>query len=179
MNHEATLRRTREGDGAALCEIQIAAIRELGKSHYTQAEVDAWSGYHDGSLSPEKLEKGIPGRFGIVAEVGSYVVAFGTLDENGDVRAVYVRPAYARQGIGSAVLDELLSKARRRGLVQVRTKASLSGEAFYAKAGFKVQERCKHRFRDSAEIDSVWMVKKLDSKDAEPSTEADAPKPAP
>ena len=124
--------------------------------------MDAWSGYHDGSLSPERLEKGIPECFGIIAEVDSYIVAFGTLDDNGDVGAVYVRPQYARQGIGSAVLEALLSEARQRGLAQVRTKTSLSGEAFYAKAGFKVQERCKHRFRSGAEIDSVWMVKKLE-----------------
>ena len=162
MNHEVTLRRTREGDGAALWEIQITAIRELGKSHYTQAEVDAWSGYHDGSLSAERLEKSIPGCFGIVAEVGSCIVAFGTLDDNGEVGAVYVRPEYARQGIGSAVLDKLLSEARRRGLAQVRAIASLTGEAFYAKAGFEVQERCEHEFPSGAAIDCVWMVKRLD-----------------
>jgi len=175
MDHTVTLRRARAGDGAAICEIQIAAIRELGRSHYTQAEVDAWSGVHDGSLSPERSEGAVLESFTIVAEASGSIIAFGTLDDNGEVGAVYVRPEWTRQCIGSAVLSELLSEAGRRGLAHVCTKASLSGEAFYAQAGFEAQERRRHRFRSGEKIDYIWMVKQLESLDAGRSDER-APK---
>lgn len=162
MMDELILRLSRPGDGAAMSEIQVTAIRELGLTHYSQAEVDAWSGREDGRLSPERMEQRLAECFGVVAEVGGAPVAFGLLADGGEVGALYVRPAYARQGIGSAVLGELQSEARRQGLRQVWTTAALCAEDFYASAGFTAQERCRHRFRGGTEIECVRMIRTLD-----------------
>ena len=41
---EITIRKATHQDREALSEIHVSSIRELGKSHYSEAEIDAWSG---------------------------------------------------------------------------------------------------------------------------------------
>ena len=52
---EITIRRATRQDREVLCEIHVSAIRELGKSHYSEAEVDAWSR----ERTPERYEEHI------------------------------------------------------------------------------------------------------------------------
>ncbi len=43
MNVEIKIRKATQLDRDALCQIHVSAIRGLGTSHYSAAEVDAWS----------------------------------------------------------------------------------------------------------------------------------------
>ena len=158
MNEDITLRTATQQDRHALCEIQRSAIITLGRSHYSEAEVEAWSS----GLTPERYEKMIADDLVVVVDRGSQQIALGRLESNGEVGAVYVRPGFERQGIGTAVLAELLSEAKRSGLQAVHCKSSLCAEAFYAHAGFQPGERCKHLFRTGREIECVPMTKTLD-----------------
>lgn len=145
-------------DREVLCNIQRTAILTLGRSHYSEAELEAWSS----GLTPERYERMIADHHVVVAERGSQIVAFGRLESSGEVGAVYVRLGLERQGIGTVVLAELLSEARQAGLHAVHCKSSLCAEAFYAHAGFQPGEKRKHRFRDGREIDCILMTKTLD-----------------
>jgi putative acetyltransferase len=157
-NEGITIRMATQQDREALCNIQRSAILTLGRSHYSEAELEAWSS----GLTPERYEKMIADHHVVIAERGSQVVAFGRLESSGEVGAVYVRPGCERQGIGNAVLAELLSEARQSGLRAVYCKSSLCAEAFYSHAGFQSAEKCKHQFRDGREIECVPMTMTLD-----------------
>jgi len=43
MNVEIKIRKATQQDRDALCQIHVSAIRGLGTSHYSAAEIDAWS----------------------------------------------------------------------------------------------------------------------------------------
>jgi len=160
-----TIRKATQEDREVLCQIQISAIRELGKSYYSQADLEAWTS----GLTPERQGKDIAERFVIVAEAESEILGFGALDtDRGRVRAVYVRPAHARKGIGSAILRALISEAKRLGLGQLHCHASLNAREFYERRGFKPGEVCKHRFRDGREIDCISMTMTLNKEGAGP-----------
>jgi putative acetyltransferase len=151
-----------------LCQIHVSAIRGLGASHYSAAEVDAWSR----GRTPERYEKHIAERYVIVAQHGSKPAGFGTLDyTTGEIRQVYVSPEYARKRIGHRILRELLAEARGRGLREVHCLSSLNAEAFYANSGFYAGQRCKHRFQNGGEIDCIPMKKMLEPDNAEPDAE--------
>ena len=156
---EIKIRKATLQDCKALCEIHISAIRELGKTHYSEAEVDAWSR----ARTPERYEKHIRERQVVVAQHRSLPVGFGTLDlVTGQVVQLYVRPEYARKGIGTQILEALLGMARAAGLREVHCISSLNAEAFYANAGFQSGQKCKHRFRDGGEVDCIPMKKNLE-----------------
>lgn len=159
MDLPITIRRATRADRESLCDIQASSIRGLGRSHYSEEELDAWSG----GLSPERYERPITEQHVIVAEHESEAVAFGILDFRAEeVVAVYVRPEYARQGVGSRILVELLSEARRRGLRRIHCESSLNAAKFYQSAGFSTGEMCKHKFPDGTELACVPMTMSLD-----------------
>jgi putative acetyltransferase len=170
MTVEIKIRKATQQDCEALCQIHVSAIRELGTTHYSQAEVDAWAS----GRAPERYEKHIAQRHVIVAQHGSKPAGFGTLDcTTGEILQVYVRPEYARKGIGRRILRELLDEARRQGLREVCCLSSLNAEAFYASCGFHPGQKCKHRFRHGGEIDCIPMKTSLHQDNAQPGAEPD------
>jgi len=165
-----TIREATQKDREALCQIQVSAIRELGKSHYSEADLEAWTS----GLSPERHGKHMAERFVIVAEAESEILGFGALDpDTGKVCAVYVRPAHAGKGIGSTILASLISEAKRLGLQQLHCQASLNAREFYERRGFEPGKLCKHRFRDGREVDCILMTMTLNKEGAEPTDASD------
>jgi N-acetylglutamate synthase-like GNAT family acetyltransferase len=153
------IRKATPQDCEVLSEIHISAIRELGKTHYSEAEVDAWSR----GKTPERHEKHIRERQVVVAQHRSISVGFGTLDlTTGEVVHLYVRPEHARKRIGTQILEHLLGMARAAGLREVYCISSLNAEAFYANSGFQSVQKCKHRFGDRGEIDCIAMKRLLE-----------------
>jgi len=124
---------------------------------YTEDEVKAWG---DG-LCPERyMTKDC--QFVLVAEIDSCGVGFGTLDcSTGEITGMFILPAYVRQGIGTCILNALLTEAHRIGLSQVWCQSSLFAEAFYQKAGFQSGQKGKHQFRSGQKIDYIPMSKSL------------------
>ncbi len=156
---EIKIRKANLQDCKVLCEIHVSAIRELGKSHYSEAEIDDWA---RGRI-PERYEKHIHERQVIVSQHRSIAVGFGTFDlTTGEVVQLYVRPEYTRKRIGTKILEELLGMAREAGLREVHCISSLNAEAFYVNAGFQSGQKCKHQFRDGGEVDCIPMKKLLE-----------------
>ena len=160
---EITIRKATHQDREALCEIHVSSIRELGKSHYSEAEVAAWL---KGRI-PARYEGHISERHVIVAHNRSMPVGFGTLDlTTGEINQLYVRPEYARKRIGTLILDELLCVARAAGLHEVHCISSLNARDFYVAAGFRPGQKCKHRFKNGGEVDCIPMKKLLERNNA-------------
>jgi len=161
---EITIRKATHQDREALSEIHVSSIRELGKSHYSEAEIDAWSG----GRTPARYEEHISERHVIVAQNRSVPVGFGTLDiTTGEILQLYVRSEYARKRIRTLILDELLCVARVAGLREVHCISSLNARDFYVEAGFQPGQNCKHRFRNGGEVDCIPMKKLLEGNNAE------------
>lgn len=55
----------------------------------------------------------------------------------GRINAVYVAPAYRRQGVGRALVEQALTWFRERGCESARLNSSEDGEALYRAIGFK------------------------------------------
>jgi GNAT superfamily N-acetyltransferase len=56
------------------------------------------------------------------------------------VRAMYTAPAFARRGVGQAILHHCEEAARAAGFTSVELMGTLSGEPLYRRAGYQVIE---------------------------------------
>lgn len=156
---EITIRRATLEDCEALCEIHVSSIRGLGRSHYSEAEVEAWAS----GRTPARYERHVLDKHLVVAERGSVPVGFGTLDvPTGEILQLYVCPDYARHGVGTLIVEELVRVARAAGIRVVHCLASLNARAFYVTVGFDPGQRRKHRLRSGVEVDCVPMKKTLE-----------------
>lgn len=62
------------------------------------------------------------------------------VSEPARVRAMYTAPAFARRGVGLAILEHCEAAARAAGFAQVELMGTLSGEPLYRRAGYHVIE---------------------------------------
>ncbi|PSP40943.1 GNAT family N-acetyltransferase [Halobacteriales archaeon QH_6_64_20] len=149
MNVE--VREATPADALAIRDVHLASIEGLGSSAYGAEQVAAWA--HD--RDPEEYPIDAEDTYFIVAERET-IVGFGWLafesgahlvsEVDAEVVAVYVHPAVARQGVGSALLAELEAAARERDVETLGLWASLPALCFYLSHGYERVAEHTHEF---------------------------------
>lgn len=77
------------------------------------------------------------------------------------VRAFFVRPDWARRGIGRALLERCEAEARAHGFRATELMATLPGERLYRAYGYVAGDRLHHPLRGGLTIEFVGMRKSL------------------
>jgi N-acetylglutamate synthase-like GNAT family acetyltransferase len=88
----------------------------------------------------------------------------GELDPQYDsakIRAFFVHPGWARQGIGKAILTRCEAKAREQGFRSLELIATLPGLKFYSALGFEGSEQLNYELTPDLTIRFVPMKKVL------------------
>lgn len=75
------------------------------------------------------------------------------------VRAFFVHPAWARRGVGSAILRASEIAIRAAGFTRIIMVATLAGEPLYARHGYVAEERYEVVLRDGLTLPVVRMGK--------------------
>lgn len=166
-------------DVPVLADLIAASARGLGRGDYSETQIEAAIGTAWG-VDTELIRD----RTYFVVEAGGEIVACGgwsarhtlfggdrqpgrqsrLLDpahEAARVRAFFVRPDWARRGIGRALLERCEAEAAARGFRATELMATLPGERLYAACGYAARERVQHSLADGLEIEFVQMRKEL------------------
>jgi putative acetyltransferase len=98
-----------------------------------------------------------------VGTLGGSPVGFITLEGNDRIGMLYVHPAAAGQGVGSALCDAAEKLAVARGASRLRVDASDSAGAFFQQRGFVAQQR-NSVSRGGEWLANTTMEKKLPAK---------------
>jgi putative acetyltransferase len=157
---DVRIRDARPGDADAIRAVHRASILELGTEAYSEEQVRAWAA---GVEAADYDVTDDDYRF-VVAETGGDVVAFGSLrvrppegvDRLGpkasrnavdaEVTGAYVHPEAARDGVGTAVLSTLESRAVEAGVDRLGLKASRNAVPFYEARGYERVAVHDHEF---------------------------------
>jgi GNAT superfamily N-acetyltransferase len=75
------------------------------------------------------------------------------------IRAFFVDPAYARRGLGSAILERCEAEARACGFRRFEMMATLPGAKLYARYGYSGTQRIQYEVRPGVMIDFIPMSK--------------------
>lgn len=103
--------------------------------------------------------------YGIVAEDGGEIIGYGGITvtfETADIANVAVTEAFRKSGVGSSVLSELLSIAKKKGAEKVFLEVRVSNSpamSMYLKYGFR-GVHARTRYYSNGE-DCIVMTKEL------------------
>lgn len=158
MSTSIVVRWATDEDAPGIAGVHVAAIRGLAASHYDRSQIAAWSAGKEPARYREALAAG---ERLLVAEGDDGAIVGFAARRGEEVRAVYVAPAVARQGVGSRLLAALEDDARARGELGLHLDASLNAAPFYAAHGYAERSRGRHALRGGAEIECVQMSKRL------------------
>jgi GNAT superfamily N-acetyltransferase len=99
--------------------------------------------------------------FGGDAQGGRRAEVLDPAHDAARIRAFFVRPDWARRGIGRALLERCEAEARARGFRSAELMATLPGERLYAALGYRGEERIDHRLSGGVTIEFVPMRRQL------------------
>jgi len=84
--------------------------------------------------------------------------------EAAKIRAFFVHPAWARRGIGSAILTACEDAAIAAGFTRLEMGATLSGVAFYTAKGYAAVEEQSVALANGETLAIVRMAKRIEGK---------------
>lgn len=146
----------------ALLTLFQASVRNLATHDYTQEQIDAWAPKEITEEMRIQWVARIRSNNPWVVEVNSELAGFADLQATGYIDQFFIAPAYARQGVGSALMEHLQRLAAGRGIRNLYAHVSLTAQPFFSRHGFSVKEERMVTIRNVV-LRNALMSKNLDS----------------
>lgn len=138
-------------------DVFYKSIHAIDESFYTQIQKEAWAPYPiDFQGWQERLLKSKP----FLAYVKNELAGFLELRPNGYIDCMYVHPKFQKQGVGSKLYEEALTKAKENGFKKLLVDASVVAKPFFEKQGFQTL-KTNHVMRKGVVLVNFTMQMKL------------------
>lgn len=144
-------------DAEATLAVFRRAIRITAARDHSPEQVAEWA---SDDLDPREWDVRRRERGTVVADDDGRVVGFTDVDATGYVDMMYVDPAAARSGVGSALLRWAVDEAIRAGADVLRTHSSITARPFFEAHGFRVDE-VRHPVRNGVVFENYAMSRRL------------------
>lgn len=173
------LRRATIADVPLLQRLIGESVRGLSSNDYTGAQIEAALGsafgvdsalIRDGTYFVAEAQGEIVGcggwsrrktLFGGDQQAGRQEEFLDPLSDSARIRAFFVRPDWARRGIGHALLERCESEAAANAFTAAELMATLPGYRLYRARGYEGDERIQHTLPGDIVIEFIPMKKSL------------------
>ncbi|WP_411358665.1 GNAT family N-acetyltransferase [Pseudidiomarina salilacus] len=137
------LRRFQTADAAILRELLTATVRQVNKRDYTAAQIAAWApDDYDRQAWLERLLRNQP----FVAEIDDTIVGFADVQADGYIDHFFCSAAAQGQGVGRALIKQLLAHNYPRFYANV----SITARPFFERFDFRLVREQQVRVRGMA-----------------------------
>lgn len=126
------LRMYNTSDCEFLAELFYQTVHNVNAKDYTKEQLDVWA---TGNVDLNEWNKSFLENFTTVAIKNEIIVGFGDVDKTGYLDRLFVHKNYQRQGIASAICDEL---EQRVNVNKIITHASITAKAFFEQRGYRI-----------------------------------------
>jgi len=168
-----------ESDASALEDVVTVSVRELQAPYYSAEQIAAALGpvfgvdrqlIRDGTYFLAERDGVIVGcggwskrssRFGGDSARDSEDALLDPRKDAARIRAFFVHPSFARQGIGHSIMVACESAIAEAGFDAVEIVATLAGEPLYASFNYAVVRRYDIELKGGLSLPAVEMAKKI------------------
>ena len=117
-------------DCEQLAELFFQTVHAVNAKDYTQEQLNVWASGH---IDLSAWNKSFLEHNTRVAVKNDMIVGFGDIDKSGYLDMLFVHKDYQRQGIATALCDEL-----ERDFDKITTHASITAKPFFLHRGYRV-----------------------------------------
>ncbi|WP_310829698.1 GNAT family N-acetyltransferase [Paenibacillus pedocola] len=154
------LRKFTEEDINQIVSIFYETVHSVNKRDYTGEQLHAWAPKDEEPLKLKTWKDALSHNFTYVAEIKGEIVGFSDMTQEGHLERLFVDKDFLRQGVASALVNTLEAEARRLGLNEMDTEASITARPFFERLGYRViQQQVVER--KGVELVNFKMVKTL------------------
>lgn len=142
-----------------LAQLYYNAVTELALPFYNSAQIDMWANYPmQNSAAFSKLL--LQGNVLIAIDGNNKAVGFGQLHPNNYLSLLYISPQHSRQGIGTAIYEQLEEIAINSHQSMISVTASKLSKPLFEQLGFELIDT-EIALRNNIEFERYNMVKLL------------------
>jgi putative acetyltransferase len=130
-----------DDDTLALHEVFFSSIHQLTRGEYDQSQRNAWA---PSEFDAQSWTTRISAIQPFVALVNESIAGYADVQNNGYIDHFFVSTQFARQGVGSALMKKIETRANKLNVHESFSEVSDTAQPFFAKHGFIVTR--KNRF---------------------------------
>ena len=127
-----SIRIYQSSDGKELAELFYNTIHAVNAEDYTEEQLNVWAA---GSADLKRWNESLSANITYVAVKDDVIAGFGDIDHTGYLDRLFVYKDYQREGIASAICDQLEQAVQGRKII---THASITAKPFFEKRGYKL-----------------------------------------
>jgi putative acetyltransferase len=131
------IRRFQVGDERALHAVFHSAIHGLACRDYAPEQIQAWA---PADLDEDVWFRRMKSIQPFVVEHDQMIIAYADLQPSGYIDHFFVSAPWARQGVGSLLMEHLHAVAVDRAVSVLTSDVSRTAQPFFGKFGFMVME---------------------------------------
>ena len=125
-------------DAERCAAIFRASIEEIASEDYSPDQCEAWAARGDDIAAfGKKLAESLT----LIATIDGESVGFASLKGADILDMLFVDPAHARKGVGTALLDALVRLASARGVERLTSEVSDTAKPLFERQQFVAQRR--------------------------------------
>ena len=149
------VRKFKKQDAIKVSNVIKKSFRSIISKNYTKESVEDQIKEN----SPKKiLEKASKVKYFVAVENGK-ILGFGGYSRE-KIHTFFVLPEMQGKGIGSKILEKVLSEAKTEGIKSIKCWSTFNAENFYSSFGFKKRKKLNLKTKNSS-ISFIEMIKKL------------------
>jgi putative acetyltransferase len=132
------IRKFHASDIGQIVMLFYETVHTVNKKDYSKEQLDAWASKDDEELRLESWKESMSNNITYVALIDGRVVGFSDMTEKGHLDRLFVHKDFQGQGIASSLVNVLESEARRLGITELDTHASITAKSFFEHHGFQL-----------------------------------------
>lgn len=152
------LRAYRPVDKRQLQQLFYDTVHTVNARDYTPEQLDAWAPTEPRRESWARLDE----QFCFVVEAQKVIVGFISMTDEGLVDFLFVHQHYQSKGIAGTLLKYVERLARKKGIPELHTEASVTARGFFEKKGFTMLAE-NRKVLGGAEFLNYRMGKRLEA----------------
>lgn len=119
-------------DCASMAQLFYETVHAVNACDYPEEQLNVWA---TGSVDMEKWDRSYRSTRTVIAEENGEIIGFGNMDRTGYLDMLYVHKDHQREGVATAICDELESCS---AAVNFTVHASITARAFFEKRGYRM-----------------------------------------
>lgn len=151
------IRKFKLSDLDQIIQLFYDTVHTINIQDYSQEQVDVWA---PKNIDINRWKKSLTDHISYVAEINNTIIGFGDITKEGYLDHLYTHKDFQGKGIGSGILKKLEEEAKKLGLMEITTQASITAKPFFEKHGYITVESQTKVFRGISFL-NYKMIKKI------------------
>lgn len=133
ISENMKIRKYNDADCLKIVELFYNTVHSVNAKDYNKAQLNAWAPEeYDLDAWRERLSK----NYTIVAEKGSIITGFGSVDGFGYFDLLFVHKDYQGQGTATLIAEGIEKYALQKGFHRITTESSITARQFFERRGY-------------------------------------------